>query len=47
MNWSDGINREEVHVKVSSVRMTSVLTTVDLRQLFALVGLPGLFLTGL
>lgn len=33
MNWGDGINLEEGHVKVSCVRMTSELTTVYLRQL--------------
>lgn len=33
MNRSDGINQEEVRVKVSSVWMTSELTTVYLPQL--------------
>lgn len=37
MNRSDGINQEEVRVKVSSVRMTSELTTVYLPQLLCSV----------
>lgn len=36
MNWSDGINRDEGRVKVSSVRMTSALTTVTPRRPLAL-----------
>lgn len=47
MNWSDGIDQEEGHVKVSSVWMTSALTTVAPRRPLALAGPPGRFPTGL
>lgn len=48
MNWSDGLNRDEVHGKVSSVPMTSELSPLfHCGSSFALARLPGLFLTGL